>query len=242
MSSLHLGPGSTEPSRVDGLLRLYSMQYCPFAKRVRLVLRAKNIEHDIVNINLTKKPDWYLQINEKGQVPTLLDNGKFYFESLDIADYLDEKYPDRNPLYPSDPVQKAKDQEVIKTLIAPLLGALGKFTYSQPPLSAENSVSLLLPPAQKLDDELAARGTTFFSGEQPGMIDYMLFPFAERVGLIPLKLGEKLPIKDTDLPNLRAWRKAIVETPVIKETLTPIDKVWSLYQARFKGEEPNYDL
>lgn len=42
------------------------MEYCPFAHRARLVLRAKNIDHDIVNINLIQKPEWYMNVHPEG--------------------------------------------------------------------------------------------------------------------------------------------------------------------------------
>lgn len=58
--------GSEKPPKKEGVLRLYSMLYCPFAERARLVLKAKNLPHDIVNINLQSKPDWFLELNPAG--------------------------------------------------------------------------------------------------------------------------------------------------------------------------------
>ena len=43
MSLLHLGKGSQFPPLKEGVLRIYSMVFCPYALRVRLVLEAKNI-------------------------------------------------------------------------------------------------------------------------------------------------------------------------------------------------------
>lgn len=57
-----------EPPRQEGLLRLYSMQFCPYAHRARLVLKAKEVPHDIVNINLAEKPEWYLNIHPEGTI------------------------------------------------------------------------------------------------------------------------------------------------------------------------------
>lgn len=54
--------GSKKPEPVKNQGRLYSMKYCPFAHRVRLILTLKQIPHDIVNINLQNKPDWYFQV------------------------------------------------------------------------------------------------------------------------------------------------------------------------------------
>ncbi len=39
----HLKSGSQYPPLKENQLRLYSMRFCPFARRSRLVLAAKNI-------------------------------------------------------------------------------------------------------------------------------------------------------------------------------------------------------
>jgi glutathione S-transferase len=35
------------------------MRFCPYAERTMLVLLAKGIPFDVVNINLKKKPEWF---------------------------------------------------------------------------------------------------------------------------------------------------------------------------------------
>nr|AVT42187.1 glutathione S-transferase o1 [Lissorhoptrus oryzophilus] len=235
MSSKHLGPGSVEPPRDPGLLRIYSMLYCPFAKRVRLVAKAKNLPHDIVNINLQDKPEWYLKINSQGLVPTLLDGEKLIPESLDISDYLDEKYPTENPLYPSDSEAKQKDKQIIQ-LIGPAVGNMFKYLRSTENYDPEELINFLLPPVQPIEEELASRKTKYFGGDHPGMIDYMLWPFAEITTVIPLKLGQKLPLQDNQLPNLRKWVKTISKEPLIRELSIPPEVFWKIWQQKcFEG-------
>nr|CAD7392535.1 unnamed protein product [Timema cristinae] len=113
MRPKHLGQGSTEPPKEEGKSRLYSMNFCPFAQRARIICNVKKIPHDIVNIDLKNKPDWYFKIHPKGLVPALDLEGQILVESLDIAEFLNEKFPDP-PLYPADPEKKAKDKELIQ--------------------------------------------------------------------------------------------------------------------------------
>lgn len=42
----------------NGKLRVYNMRYCPFAQRTILALNAKQIDYEVVNIDLIQKPEW----------------------------------------------------------------------------------------------------------------------------------------------------------------------------------------
>ncbi|CAG9768092.1 unnamed protein product [Ceutorhynchus assimilis] len=236
MSDKHLSSGSVEPPRIQGLLRVYSMKLCPFAERARLVLRAKNLPHDIVNINLQNKPDWYLKINPKGQVPTLLDGDKIITESLDIADYLDEKYPTNTPLYPTNPDAKKHDQQIIRDLSPGPISLLAQIQYGVRKCTPQEALEILLPATQPLEDELAQRGTTFYGGDKPGMVDYMLWPWAERVpALGPLLGADRLPLTAEQIPCLKKWAKIMLTVPTIKELYIPPSILVEAAQARKTG-------
>ncbi|CAH3195019.1 unnamed protein product, partial [Porites evermanni] len=58
----HYSKGSEKPPLKGDRLRLYSMRFCPFAQRARLVLAAKGINYECVNINLKDKPDWFFEL------------------------------------------------------------------------------------------------------------------------------------------------------------------------------------
>lgn len=69
--------------------------------------------YDIVYINLTHKPDWLIEKSPLNKVPCIeLEGGETLYESLIIADYLDDAYP-HNKLYPNNPLAKAKDKLLI---------------------------------------------------------------------------------------------------------------------------------
>lgn len=81
---------------------------------------------------------------------------KILAESLEICDYLDEKYPDP-PLYPKDEKQKVADKELIAffdSFSGVFLPAV--FNKESKPLS-EYMVNLK-PYAEKLENELEKRG------------------------------------------------------------------------------------
>lgn len=100
----------------DGKLRLYSMRICPFAQRAHLVLEAKSIPYHTIFVNMRLKPDWLLQKSPLGKVPALeipSVKGDPLIESLIIAEYLDDQYP-QNPLRSKDPLQRARDNILIE--------------------------------------------------------------------------------------------------------------------------------
>ncbi|XP_039217597.1 glutathione S-transferase omega-1-like isoform X2 [Crotalus tigris] len=110
-----LGKGTLAPGPVpEGIIRVYSMRHCPFAQRTRLVLKAKGINHEIVNINLRNKPEWFFEKNPLGLVPVLeTSKGQLISESPITCEYLDEAYPE-NKLYPADPYEKAYQKMLLE--------------------------------------------------------------------------------------------------------------------------------
>ncbi|XP_063910147.1 pyrimidodiazepine synthase-like [Zophobas morio] len=239
MSTAHLGPGSQQPPKVDGKLRLYSMEFCPYAQRARLVLAAKNLPHDIVNINLKTKPEWYFKVHPEGKVPALDTGSEVIIESLVISDYLDEKYP--NPiLYPKDPAAKKEDQELIKK-IESLTSVFYKLLLGKEDQSPEEWAKAFVAELDVFEKVLASRGTKFLGGDKPGMVDYMLWPWSERKGVLSLKLGQKLPIGEGQLTLVRKWHEDMLQDAAVKATYNDLEKHWKLTQSRLNNTSVDYD-
>ncbi|XP_050754707.1 glutathione S-transferase omega-1 isoform X3 [Gymnogyps californianus] len=179
--SRSLGKGSAAPGPVpEGVIRLYSMRFCPFAQRTRLVLRAKGISHEIININLKNKPDWFFEKNPFGLVPVLeTSKGQLIYESPITCEYLDEAFPGKK-LMPSDPYERAFQK-------------------------------MLLEHFSKI---LSKRNTVFYGGDTISMLDYMIWPWFER--LEPFQLKDSL----SHTPKLQRWMEAMKEDPAVKATMT----------------------
>lgn len=72
------------------------------------------MRHDIININLKEKPDWFLQKNPSGLVPTLETvTGEVVYESPITCEYLEEVYPEKK-LLPSTPFEKAQQRMMLE--------------------------------------------------------------------------------------------------------------------------------
>lgn len=186
----------------DGVLRLFSMRFCPYAQRAHLILEAKNIPYHTTNINLAEKPEWYTKINPNGKVPALqLVNeagSPFIVESLIITEYLDEKYP-QNPLYPRDPLAKAQAKLLIErfqTVQASFYVAATK------PDDCGNALVELSNKLDVYEAELKSLGTPYFNGQRIGIADYGVWPWFERLELLKELHGDKFVYTAERYPTL----------------------------------------
>jgi Glutathione S-transferase, N-terminal domain len=88
-------------------LRLIDAARCPYCARVRITLAEKGIELETVQVDLSDRPQWLIELNPPhGRVPVL--DGEFMLpESEVIMAYLDEIDTDP-PLLPADPLERAR--------------------------------------------------------------------------------------------------------------------------------------
>lgn len=180
------------------------MRFCPYAHRAHLVLDAKKIPHHIVYINLTEKPEWLTEVSALGKVPALhlqnVPEKPLLIESLIIADYLDEAYPE-NPLHPKNPVAKAADRILVERLSAVSTPFYKAFYVSDSETDPE-LYNQILTGADIYENELKARGGKFFGGDKPGMLDYMIWPWFERLLALKVYVGDAFKLDQERLPKI----------------------------------------
>ena len=99
-----------KPPNNTQYLRLYGHYCCPFVERVKLTLAAKSIPYQNVEMDLSVKKQWHLDING-GFIPIIeLTCGKVINDSMVILEYLEDAYLSGAgyPLLPREPVERAK--------------------------------------------------------------------------------------------------------------------------------------
>ena len=92
------------------MLALYHNDMSSCAQKVRLCLAEKALPWESKHLNLRAgehQQDWYVKLNPRAVVPTLIDGDVVVPESNVINEYLDERFPDP-PLKPADPFGRAK--------------------------------------------------------------------------------------------------------------------------------------
>ena len=89
------------------VLTLYSANNDVQCHRVRLVLAAKGVVYDLVQVNPQSPPEDLLDLNPYNTIPTLVDRDLVLYDTSVICEYLDERYP-HPPLMPVDPLSRAR--------------------------------------------------------------------------------------------------------------------------------------
>ena len=90
--------------------KLISFKLCPFVQRSIITLLEKGVGYEIEHIDLSNKPQWFLDISPFGKVPVLkVGDGEgdetVLFESAVINEYIDEVT--EGSLLPADALKKA---------------------------------------------------------------------------------------------------------------------------------------
>ncbi|XP_078421127.1 glutathione S-transferase omega-1-like [Cetorhinus maximus] len=230
MSAKALTKGSPAPGPVPaGVVRVYSMRFCPFAQRTRLVLEAKGIKYEVININLVNKPDWFFEKNALGLVPVLETcQNELVYDSPITCEFLDDKYPAKR-LLPTDPYEKAKQKM--------LLEHFSKMVSYMYKISVEKSKSMDISKMEEelqvqlgnFEKKLAGLKTRFFGGDTVTMIDYLMWPWFERMEAFSLnKLLEQTP-------KLKQWMQHMEQDPATKATAHSAEAYRGFYELYLKG-------
>ncbi|TRM59558.1 thioredoxin-like protein [Schizophyllum amplum] len=108
-------------------ITLYTAKICPYAHRAEIALAETGIPFKRVEIDLKNKPEWYPNVNPRGQVPAITYGGPDHppekpspeaekiAESLVLVDFFNDLAPN-HPLLPTDPVRRAKARYFVEAI------------------------------------------------------------------------------------------------------------------------------
>jgi len=236
MSERALATGSQCPELAADKLRLYSMRFCPYAQRTRMVLAFLKIPHEVVNINLVDKPEWFFTKNPFGLVPVLEQNDKLVYESAVCDEYLMDVHGS-NGLISSDPYQKARAKILMETngkVTDKFYGLMGAKTDEDRKKNGEELHKALA----FLEAALTGK---YFGGEQPSILDIHVWPWFERLPTLEKFTGvDTLP--EEKFPKLKGWVKTMHELPAVQATRFSDDLHAEFITPYVTGGKRNYDV
>jgi maleylacetoacetate isomerase len=201
------------------------------AYRVRIALNLKGVEYDRRPVNLIEgdqKSDAYRALNPQGFVPMLEIDGLRLTQSLAIAVYLDQTFPDP-PLMPREPADGAHVRSLAMTVACDIhpLNNLRVLKYLKSELGQEQAAidrwyaHWVTEGLDALEALASPRAGAFLFGDTPTLADVCLVPqlYNARRFSVPLDPYPTLRRADESASALPAFAAAHPDRVAQEETV-----------------------
>ena len=210
------------------MIRFYYGSGSPFAWRVWLSLEHKALKYDRREVSFSggdlKTPE-YLEINPRGKVPAIVDDGFTLYESAAIVEYLEDRYHDSGRLlFPGNAGARAQIRRLINE--ADLYLDLANRKLLQ---------AVLFTKKEDWDEARIARGreavaaelerfekmlTGQYFGDDLSAADFTIYPMVALLRRLDLR---KRDLDATSLigPKMSAWMAHLETMPLFADTWPP---------------------
>jgi glutathione S-transferase len=210
----------------------------PFSWRVLLGAEIKGLAYESRLLDFSKghmKTPEFLQMNPRGRVPVIRDDGFILFESLPILEYFEEKSPEV-PLFGKSREEHAFIRRLIAefesylrepvfNLTLDLLRAVGAGPPGRP--MTPNELDETAKAARReLSTFERAGGGTWLAGGRPSAADVAIYPFIATLDRATTKAGTQAreiglhPLGEV-FPNIRRWMRLVEAVPGYERTYPP---------------------
>ncbi|HSK00073.1 MAG TPA: glutathione S-transferase family protein [Kofleriaceae bacterium] len=191
---------------------LVSHHLCPYVQRVAIALDEKAIAFDRVYVDLSAKPEWFLEDSPLGKTPLLRVDGNILFESAVICEYLEDTLPHR--LHPEDPLERARHRGWMEFGSA-LLHDIWGLETAQDAAGVERKSNDIRRKLEYLEPHLGEG--PFFAGARFHLVDAVFGPVFRYFDVFDelADLGVFAAV-----PKVRAWRAALAQRPSVRNAVT----------------------
>jgi RNA polymerase-associated protein len=167
------------------VMTLYADVGDPLGHSVRLVLREKDINSNVVLVPDGTRPEILNDVNPYDTTLTLVDRDLVLYDSHTILEYLDERYP-HPPLMPVDPVARANNRQFRYRIVRDL------YKLSRD-IIGENELAAATAKKAMRDDLMAIcplfSQHAYFMSDEFTLVDICLAPILWRLPSYGIKLG-----------------------------------------------------
>ncbi|MBH8575533.1 glutathione S-transferase N-terminal domain-containing protein [Nostocaceae cyanobacterium CENA369] len=210
-SSLHKIPPDTTP---PVLLYRDTNSWCPFCERVWFALEEKEIPFATEFIDLSNKPQWYVDLVPTTLVPAAKIEEKLVYESKDILLALEERFPSP-ALLPEDPEENAVARQLVEEAETNGFRDIVYKFLRDAPADAHELANLQAAFEAKLDEleqALAKYPGPYFVSTF-SLVDIMYSPHLDRLAAnLPVYRGYHLK-GNPRFPRINAWFDALNQRP-----------------------------
>ncbi|BBK38703.1 glutathione S-transferase [Allostella sp. ATCC 35155] len=202
--------------------RLYSGPLSMFGAKAEIALHEKGVPFELVMVPFDmerlyepKHPE-VARINPKRQVPVLVDGGLELFDSTQIFEYLEDRWP-APPLWPGDVADRARARQIEH---------LSDEVYFPPVVRLMGLQSAPHDPAAVAAREACA---AFYRRMETtlGRADWLAGPYgyADIAFFMAQLFGARMGVPMTDAtPALLRWRTHMAARPAVRRVAVPMAK------------------
>ncbi|MFC3228893.1 glutathione S-transferase family protein [Marinibaculum pumilum] len=202
-------------------LRIFTGPMSVFGAKAVIAAHEKALDFETVMVPFSlrdgyaPKPDEVLQGNPKGQIPVLLHDGLVLFDSTQIFEYLEDRWP-RPPLWPTAPAERslARQAELLadEVLFPRVLTLMGLCRSGAGAQACAPAVAAIGELQRDLDRRLAGRDWLAGPYGYADIATFCVQMMASALGADP----------GADMSRLTAWRDRVVARPAVARTLAPM--------------------
>jgi RNA polymerase-associated protein len=195
------------------MMTLYSGSTDPYSHRCRIVLYEKDMDFEVIDMDLHNKPEEIASISPTGKTPVLIERDLVLTESNIINEYIDERFP-HPQLMPPDPVMRARARLVLFNFEQDLFTHVNTLEHGSGKLGdrarqeIRDSLSQLSPILTK---------QKYLMNDEFSMLDVAIAPLLWRLEHYSIELPK------IAVPVLK-YRERLFSRPAFISALTPTEK------------------
>lgn len=113
------------------MLEVYHYTLCPFSRKLRIILREKNLEFELLQEQFWNRRTEFLKLNPAGSTPVVITpDQKVFSGNTSIIEYLDEKYQLGQTIYGNEE-QRAEIRRIEEWFDVKFFHEVTKYIFSE---------------------------------------------------------------------------------------------------------------
>ena len=195
------------------MMKLYSNSTDPFSHRCRIVLFEKGMDFEVVDVDLTNKPEDLSTLSPYSDYPVLVERDLILTDANIINEYIDERFP-HPQLMPPDPVMRARARLFLKDFESQLFINMSDLESEDTEVSesARKKVTDILMQISPILGKQA-----YLLHEEYSMLDVAIAPLLWRLDHYNIKLP-------SSCAPLLKYADKIFQRPLFEEAMSPSEK------------------
>ena len=195
------------------MMKLYSNSTDPFSHRCRIVLFEKGMDFEVVDVDLTNKPEDLSTLSPYSDYPVLVERDLILTDANIINEYIDERFP-HPQLMPPDPVMRARARLFLKDFESQLFINMSDLESQDTEVSesARKKVTDILMQISPILGKQA-----YILHEEYSMLDVAIAPLLWRLDHYNIKLP-------SSCAPLLKYADKIFQRPLFEEAMSPSEK------------------